>query len=514
MWWGLLVGLVAAGCGLAVGEFIAGFSRDLHSPVVSVGERVRDNVPKWLREFAIRNFGAEKDKQAAIWTIIIVIAIIAAVVGVFAVRGHKRLGLGFAAVLGILGAWSALASAGAGFGSIFPALLAAATAAGVLLWGAHLAQPRVVPAVNRPRLPKGAPPPVIIDRRRFLMHTGTLGAGALIVVALGRSMQSRFNSQLERAGVRVPAAKVPLPAPPADPALDPDNKGLSSLFTSNERFYRIDTAFDVPAVSLDSWKLNITGMVNTPLSFSFDELSARELFEQDITMSCVSNEVGGGLVGNARWLGCRLDTLLHEAGIQSSADQILGMSVDGFTAGFPVDTLDGRDAMIAIAMNGEALPVEHGFPARIVVPGLYGYVSAVKWLKEIKLTRFDQDEGYWIPRGWSSLGPIKTQSRIDTPKLNIKTGTHAIGGVAWAPTRGIDKVEVQVDDGPWMIATLGPALNQLTWVQWWLKWDATPGRHQIRVRATDGTGQTQTEERADVAPDGATGWHTVTVKVT
>jgi molybdopterin-dependent oxidoreductase-like protein protein len=230
-------------------------------------------------------------------------------------------------------------------------------------------------------------------------------------------------------------------------------------------------------------------------------------------MSCVSNEVGGNLVGNARWRGCRLDDLLHEAGIQSTADQILGISVDGFTAGFPVDTLDGRDAMIAIAMNGEALPVVHGFPARIVVPGLYGYVSAVKWLKEIKLTRFDEDEGYWIPRGWSALGPIKTQSRIDTPHSKIKAGTHAIAGVAWAPTLGIERVEVQVDDAPWTDATLGPALNKLTWRQWWVPWDAVAGKHEIRVRATDGSGETQTEQLADVAPNGATGWHTVGITV-
>jgi len=512
-WWGVVVGLVAAGCGLAIGELIAGFARSLHSPVVSVGERVRDLAPEWMVDFAKRNFGPETDKLAAIWTIIAVIAITAAIVGIFTVRGHKRLGLGFAAVFGVLGAWAALESAGAGFGSIFPALLAAATAAAVLLFGAYLAEPRVAPVAGPPRQPKGTPPPMVLDRRRFLKDTGMLAAGGLIVVSIGRSMQSRFNSQLERAGVRVPVAKDPLPAPPADPAIDVANKGLSSLFTTNESFYRIDTAFDIPSVSLDSWELKVTGMVDKPLSLTFDQLSSRPLFEQDITISCVSNEVGGDLVGNARWLGCRLDDLLHEAGIHPDADQVLGISVDGFTAGFPVDTLDGRDAMVAIAMNGEALPVAHGFPARIIVPGLYGYVSAVKWLQEIKLTRFDQDEGYWIPRGWAALGPIKTQSRIDTPRSKIVAGTHAIAGVAWAPTRGIGRVEVQVDDGPWMDATLGPALNQLTWRQWWVKWDATSGRHQLRVRATDGAGETQTEERADVAPDGATGWHTIRVTV-
>ena len=345
------------------------------------------------------------------------------------------------------------------------------------------------------------------------MNTGSLAGGALIVVSIGRGMQGRFNSQREQAAVKVRRANAPLPAPPADPAIEAGNSGLSPLFTPNKSFYRIDTAFEIPRVSLDSWTLKVTGMVDTPLSFTFDQLSSRDLFEQDITISCVSNEVGGDLVGNARWRGCRLDDLLAEAGVHANADQILGVSVDGFTAGFPVDTLDGRDAMVAIAMNGEALPVAHGFPARIIVPGLYGYVSAVKWLKEIKLTRFDEDEGYWIPRGWDALGPIKTQSRIDTPRSRINAGTHAIAGVAWAPTRGIDRVEVQVDDEPWQEATLGPALNQLTWRQWWVKWDAVPGKHRLRVRATDGTGETQTEQYADVAPNGATGWHTVSITV-
>ena len=512
-WWGVVVGLVAAGSGLAVGEFVAGFSRNLRSPVVNVGERVRDQAPKWLREFAIRTFGAESDKKVAIWTIVGVILITAAIVGIFAVRGRKQLGTGFALVFGVLGAMAALNSAGAGFGSIFPALLAAITAAMVLRWGAHLARPAVAPVRGAAREPKLAPV-AAVDRRRFLIHSGGLAVGALLVLAVGRNLQSRFNSQLARAGVRVPTAKTPLPVPPSDPALVVANQGLSSLFTPNKSFYRIDTAFQVPSVSLGSWKLKVSGLVDHPLSLTFDDLAARPLFESDVTISCVSNDVGGNLVGNARWLGCRLDDLLHEAGIQSAADQVLGISVDDFTAGFPVSTLDGRAAMVAIAMNGEALPVEHGFPARIIVPGLYGYVSAVKWLSEIKLTTFAQDQGYWIPRGWSQLGPIKTQSRIDTPSSNIKVGTHVIAGIAWAPTRGVSKVEVQVDDAAWVVATLGPALNNNTWRQWWTEWDATAGRHQIRVRATDGTSATQTDTLADVAPNGATGWHTIGLNVT
>jgi DMSO/TMAO reductase YedYZ molybdopterin-dependent catalytic subunit len=506
-WWGVVVGLLAAGVGLSVGELVAGFSRSLQSPVVAVGERVRDNAPNWLIRFAIDTFGAGTDKTAAILTIIAVIGIVAALVGIRTVRGHTRLGMGFCLGMGVLGAIASLRSAGAGFGSIFPPLLAAGAAALMLLYGTYLSKPRVLPAASRPR---GAKPVAVVDRRRFLMHSGILGGAGLIVLAIGRNLRSRFDPTRERAEVELSGAKAPLPPPPSDPAADPVNKGLSTLITPNKNFYRIDTAFDVPRIDVDNWSMQIGGMVDNPISLTFAELSARELFEADITMSCVSNEVGGNLIGNARWLGCRLDALLKEAGVQPGADQVLGTSVDGFTAGFPVDVLDGRDAMIAIAMNGEPLPVEHGFPARIVVPGLYGYVSAVKWLREITLTTFEADEGYWIPRGWSALGPVKTESRIDVPRGDLTiTPNNVIAGVAWAPHRGISKVEVQVDEQEWQEATLGPVLSQDTWVQWWLPWTPAAGRHRIRVRATDGTGETQTEQRANPDPDGATGWHTI-----
>ncbi|MCU1397274.1 MAG: oxidoreductase molybdopterin binding [Acidimicrobiales bacterium] len=511
-WWGALVGIVAAGTGLAVGEFVAGFSRNLRSPVVSVGDRVIDHVPKWMKDFAIRNFGTS-DKVVLIWTILVVIAIAAIVVGIATVRGRRRVGIAFAAAFGLFGALCSGFGRNTHIAGIFPSLVAAAVAGGVLLWGAQLAQPRPVPVVNRPRKARAAPPAPVVDRRRFLATGGALALGAMCVAVIGRNLQDRFNSAIERAGVRPPTAKEPLPAPPADPSLEVDNKGLAALITPIANFYRIDTAISFPSVSLASWRLKITGLVDKPLSFSFEDIMSRDLIERDITISCVSNEVGGDLVGNARWVGCRLDDLLAEAGIQSSADQVMGESIDGFTAGFPVSLLDGRDAMIAIGMNGEALPVKNGFPARIIVPGIYGYVSAVKWLSEIRLTRFADEEGYWIPRGWSALGPIKTQSRIDRPGGRLSAGATHIAGVAWAPTRGISTVEVQVDDADWMPATLGPVLSENTWVQWWVQWDAPAGRHQIRVRATDGNGDLQTDHPADVAPDGATGWHTIRVNV-
>ena len=253
-------------------------------------------------------------------------------------------------------------------------------------------------------------------------------------------------------------------------------------------------------------------MVDHPLQLTYDQLLARDLVEVPVTLQCVSNEVGGDLVGTAMWTGVRLADVLAEAGVQKRADQVIGESVDGFTAGFPSAlAVDGRDALIAVGMGGETLPPLHGFPARLVVPGLYGYVSATKWLSAIRLTTFAEEAGYWIPRGWSRLGPIKTQSRIDVPRAggSVKPGKVAIAGVAWAPTRGISRVEVRVDDGPWQDATLGRVANNDTWVQWMLAWDGKPGDHRAEVRATDGTGDVQTAKLADPAPDGATGHHTI-----
>jgi len=509
IWWGIVIGLLAAGAGLAAGEFVGGLARSLRSPVLSVGDRVIDHVPVGLRQWAIEHFGTS-DKTVLLWTIVIVIAIAAMVAGVATVRGRRDIGIGFAVLFGLAGAWAAGVGRNTRLVGVFPALVGAAVAAGVLMVGYRLAHPKPVMRTEPSSDPVIAPP---LDRRRFLSVTAGIALGSILVASMGRALQDRFNASLVRAGVRAPVPRQPLPGAPADPALDPANDGLSPLIVPNKDFYRIDTALRFPSANLGSWRLHVEGLVDRELELSYDDLLNRELIERDITISCVSNDVGGNLVGNARWVGCRLDTLLAEAGIQSQADQVMGVSIDGFTAGFPVSNLDGRDALVVVGMNGEALPVVHGFPARLVVPGLYGYVSAVKWLSSIKLTRFDHEVGYWVPLGWSQLAPIKTESRIDRPGGTIKAGKTHIAGVAWAPTRGIEKVEVQVDDGAWTEATLGPSLSDDAWRQWWLVWDPTPGAHQIRVRATDGTGQTQTEQQADPAPDGATGWHTVRVKV-
>ena len=309
-----------------------------------------------------------------------------------------------------------------------------------------------------------------------------------------------------RQAIRIPRPARRAPPAPAGAALD--IPGLTPLYVANNDFYRIDTALLVPQVDPANWSLEVKGRVDRPFTLSYADLLAIPQIEADVTLSCVSNEIGGGLVGNARWQGVLLADLLERAGVQRGATQVIGRSVDGFTAGFPTQVaLDGRDAMVAVAMNGEPLPAAHGFPARLVVPGLYGYVSATKWLTAIELTSFDEVDGYWIPRGWDKEAPIKTQSRIEVASSQV------IAGVAWAPTRGIERVEVRIDEGPWQEATLATALGDDCWRQWFLPWEKPPGRYVLAVRATDGTGETQTAERTDIAPNGASGHHTVQVEI-
>ena len=285
--------------------------------------------------------------------------------------------------------------------------------------------------------------------------------------------------------------------------------------TPNGNFYRIDTALSVPRVDVGSWGLRITGMVDSEITLSYDDLLGGDLVESDITLTCVSNTIGGDLVGNARWVGVRLDQLLDEVGVAAEADQIVGRSVDGYTCGFPVNALDGRDGLVAIGMNGEPLPLVHGFPARLIVPGIYGYASATKWLAEIELTTFEVFDHYWVPRGYAARAPIKLQSRIDTPRGldRIERGPTIVAGVAWAQTVGIEGVEVSIDGTAWQPATVADEVSVSTWRQWFHEWDATPGRHTIAVRAIDRTGAIQAADRSEPLPDGASGHHTVVVLV-
>jgi DMSO/TMAO reductase YedYZ molybdopterin-dependent catalytic subunit len=356
------------------------------------------------------------------------------------------------------------------------------------------------------------------DRRQFFRSSGAvLGAltgVAALTGAAGRRLASRFSAAESRADVVLPRPVEPLA--PLAATVQTGVPGMTPFITPNADFYRIDTALVAPQVPTDSYRLKVVGMVDRELELTYADLVARPMIERDITLTCVSNEVGGRYVGTARWLGTRLDELLREAGVQAGADQVVGRSVDGFECGFPVETaMDGRDAMIAVGMNGEPLPIEHGFPARLIVPGLYGFVSATKWLTEIELTTFAEFDHYWLRRGWAQKAPIKLMSRIDAPRglAKVPAGVVPIAGVAWEQTVGIQAVEVQIDDGLWQPAELADAPSNDTWRQWLYWWNATPGRHAITVRAIDKNGAIQTPERAEPIPDGAAGHHQIVVIV-
>lgn len=488
-----LAGILAAVVSLAFAELIAGIL-SVRSPVIAVGDVVVDNVPPFAKDFAIETFGTH-DKLALLIGIGVLLTVFAVITGLVAWRS---LGLGAAmlALFGVIGL-------AAGIGSPDPALRAALPAPiGVVLGFVTLRSLRNASIGSASN-----------ERRVFLKQAVIFTASAAILASAGRYISSRAGAAASRAAVMLPGAATPKPAIPA--ATSRGVNGIAPFVTPNADFYRIDTALTVPQVNTDGWTLRVRGMVDRELSFTYDELLQRTLNEYDITMTCVSNVVGGELVGNARWLGFPISELLEEAGVDpASATQIVGRSVDGYTCGFPTAALyDGRQAIIAVGMNGEPLPLEHGFPARMVTAGLYGYVSATKWLTELELTTMEGFDSYWVPRGYAKEAPIKTESRIDTPRGfdRVPAGKAVMGGVAWAQPRGISKVEVRIDSGPWIEATLGEALNNETWRQWSAEWDVTPGLHNLTVRATDNSGATQTEVRKDTLPDGATGWHSVSV---
>jgi len=529
LWVGAVTGVVAAAAGIAAGELVAGVDERLRGPIAAVGDRVIDVTPTAVRSWAIDTFGTS-DKVVLLSGVVILLAVAAAAIGIVATRRSITAGLVGVGAFTVVGVLASLGRGGTGWARPVPPLVAGAVAGWVLVVLARSAAAAWDDMPGRPAEvaePASATDPVQVsgtglplvpgagaDRRRFLqLGAGIVGA-AVVAGGVGRWLQQRGVAVAERLKVVLPRPTRPLPAVPATVHA----RGAVPFITPNDDFYRIDTALVVPRVSTDGWHLEVMGRVDKPVTLTYAELLDRPMVEADITISCVSNEVGGDLIGTARWLGCRLDDLLDEAGVDPSADQVVGRSVDGFTAGFPTALLDGRPALVAVGMNGDPLPIDHGYPARLIVPGVYGYVSATKWLRQIELTRFDEFDAYWIPRGWSRLGPIKTQSRIDTPrqgKVLTAGQSTAIAGVAWAMDRRISKVEVRIGtDGEWQEATLADELNDTTWRQWHLAWTPGVGEHTITVRATDGEGVTQPEERSDVAPDGATGWHTIRVRAT
>jgi DMSO/TMAO reductase YedYZ molybdopterin-dependent catalytic subunit len=385
--------------------------------------------------------------------------------------------------------------------------LAGAATFALLRRSAGLASPFADP--DDPPAPAGG-----LDRRRFLSSSAAVAAVAITSGFAGEYLVRRSDASASRAAIALP--RVRDPGRPTPVGADLAIPGLAPFITPNDRFYRVDTALLVPAVEADGWTLRIDGMVDRPRTLSYDDLVARPLVERDVTLTCVSNEVGGGYIGNARWTGVLLAPLLDEAGLQRGVTQLVSRSADGFTTGTPARVaLDGRDAMLAVAMNGEPLPLAHGFPVRMVIPGLYGYESACKWITEIEATTYEAYSAYWVRRGWAEQVLIKTSSRIDTPRdgARVDAGTVPVAGVAWAQHRGISAVEVQVDDGDWAPARLATQDTADTWRQWVFDWSASSGDHRITVRAIDGDGVIQTAAVAPPAPDGATGLHAIGVAV-
>ena len=511
---GGLIGLLSAASAVAVGEVAAALSAEFgaaapSAPVVALGEWAIALSPAWLKEAAIRQFGTH-DKTALLVGVYLMILAISALAGVLA-RRHLGWATVLAAGFGVTGLVAALTRPSAGFGGYFPALLAGGAAVLVL---------RGLTVYSRNPDIRGAEADPT-ERRRFLATLGGTAVACLVGGFGGQAwLDSHYSAASARATVKLPAPGEPLPALTA--SVHPDVPGLEPFFTPNvarggfPAFYRVDTALSIPQVDPDKWMLRIHGMVDRPFAISFDELLRMPLEEHDLTLTCVSNPVGGPYCGNARWLGARLAPLLRRAGVRAGADQILSTSTDGMTIGTPVESvLDGRQAMLAVAMNGEVLPIEHGFPCRMLVPGLYGYVSATKWVVDLELTTFAQASAYWVNEGWARQAPVKTASRIDVPRsgATVNQGTVILGGVAWATHRGVSAVEVRVDSGPWIPATLATADTPDTWRMWSHAWPADRGTHTIAVRCTDGTGTLQTPVVQDVIPNGATGYHSISVTV-
>ena len=514
---GALSGALAGAGALAAGELIASLWSPRPGPVVAVANRVIEFAPSWFVDFGKAVFGLA-DKPALVLGTIIIALLVAAGLGI-ASRQNSAVGASGIAVFGLIGFLSIGSDVQAGWiAAFFFSVVSAAAGIGLLYW---LLNSAAVPA-RRPDVSAEDPRNPAINRRGFLSAAGVAGAGVAVAGVAGNWLRGRSAAETARSAVVLTGtsseAAVTELITTANNHPVALTQGITPAIVGSDNFYLIDTAIIKPQVDPSNWSLTIDGMVDKPLTFTYQELLDRASVTAPVTLSCVSNEVGGGLVGNAVWQGVPLTELLEEAGVQAGATQIKSESVDGWNCGFPTDlAFDGRTALVAVAMNGEPLPVKHGFPVRLVVSGLYGYVSATKWLKSITLTTLEDFDGYWIQRNWGKDGPVKTQSRVDTPR-NRTSGYAAgdvlpIAGVAWAPNTGVATVEVQVDDGNWELAELGESMGINSWRQWRLNWTATPGIHTLRVRATDESGYTQTAERAPVAPDGATGWHTIEIQV-
>jgi DMSO/TMAO reductase YedYZ molybdopterin-dependent catalytic subunit len=500
-----LAGAAAGTAAIGVNELLAGLIPGAPSFVVEVGAAVIALQPPGAKQFVVDLFGTN-DK------LVFNLLIVAVAIGGSAVLGivaRHRFGL------------AALGFAGAGIAAMAVSVLLDPLVAPIIALLSTAVSVGLGLVVLRLLLRLGAEPePGMAEmpdfsRRRFI---GT--SLAVVGVAATSGLIGRVIGEGTRAAppTTIPPVPEPVsPAPPLAPGTELAVEGLSPIVTPNADFYRIDTALITPRVDALTWELKVTGMVDQELTYTYEELLALPLVEQYVTIACVSNEVGGELVGNALWRGAQLREVLDAAGVREGATQVVGRSYDGWTCGFPTEWVmtDEREALIAVAMNGEPLPAEHGFPARLIVPGLFGYVSATKWLTNIELTTWEAFDAYWVPLGWAKEGPILTQSRIDLPRegASLAAGEVVVAGVAWAPDRGVQAVEVQVDGGGWEAAELSVAISDATWVQWQFPWTASPGGHALQVRATDGEGTIQEARQTRPPPDGARGYHTIQVTV-
>ena len=523
-----VAGVLATLAGMAAGHLVAATLDPAASPVLAVGSTVIDLTPTPVKELAVRELGT-KDKPVLVGSVVLVTLLVSAVAGMLA-RRRFVLGAGILVALVAVAGVLALLRPFARPADVLPAVVAAVVGLGALWFLVRLLRASggfetLAGARSSTTGTSARSGPVVEEgeERARLETTSTSRRTVLVgaaVVALLSGGMGWLGQRL--AGLRTRPEDVDLP-PAADalgplpPGLDQRYDGISRFQTRNADFYRVDVNLSVPVVDLDSWRLEIDGDVDEELSLTFDDLLGLDLVERDITLTCVSNEVGGPYVGAARWLGVPLATLLDRAGVGRDADQIFSTAVDGFTISTPLEVaLDGRDSMVAVGMNGAALPAEHGFPARLVTPGLYGFVGATKWLRRLTLTTYAKESAYWTDRDWATDAPIKVSSRIDTPQAfkSVPKENAVVGGVAWAQTRGIATVEVRVDGGPWQEATLGPDAGVAYWRQWFFAWtDASPGQHRIACRATSLDGEVQTAVRAKPFPAGSSGIQEIAVNV-